>query len=377
MSRILFVPGVPPYPGPPGASSERTPEFFRVLSTHHDVVGLTAPWDWLLYDASRAKLPRFLLYFVDKTLLSLRGIRVARRERCELVFCETPHHALVGLVIARLFRIPCVWDSHGSLRRFAESMGVERLKWFLETALERFLARRVDVLITVTERDADDYRHVGVADSKIHVIPTFVARPNGIRARGVEPLDKRAEPPPGRKPILLFFGSFGYLPNREALDYINETLGPELERNGIACEIRLAGRDIPSLKFHRSVRVLGFVPDIRQCIQSADLCIVPLWKGYGILTKLLDIMAAGTAVVASEYAIRLLPGFEAGVHGFGAKSQQDFPEVVAYALAHSELRESFAEAAQRLVQERYDAERIGRQLDDLIREVSSPANTLR
>jgi len=352
VTRILFVPRIDDR-----SMSERSPVHWRILSEGHQVTGLPAPWDRFLYDSARAKWPRYLLYPIDKVIMALRGLRLGRRDGIELVFCETAHHALAGLWIARMLGVPCVWDSHGSVKLFVESMGRGFFFSRVATALEQFLGKRVDSLITVAGQDVDAYASLGIPRSKMHIIPTCidVSRVR-TRARSAG-VPTRASVDPAPLPVLLFFGSFKYEPNQEALDYINSRLAPYLERGGIRCEIHIAGRDIPAGSHHPLVKILGFVPDIYECLGQADLSIVPIWRGQGskgvVLTKVLDAMAVGTPLVLSDYAARGTPGLEPQVHAFVAPSKERFPETVADALRHSEVWGTISTNARRLVEERY------------------------
>jgi len=101
--RILFVPEVELV-----ATSERTPSLYRMLMENHEVIGLRSPMDRILFDPSRATWPRYLLYPLYILVLALQGARVARRHHVDLVFCETAHHALAGLIVAKAGRIHCV-----------------------------------------------------------------------------------------------------------------------------------------------------------------------------------------------------------------------------------------------------------------------------
>jgi len=168
--RILFV----PLPDE-GRTSERTPTLYRLMRERFPVLGLPSPRDRLLYDPSRARLPRFLLYLVDKVLLFLRGVVIAHRFRTTVVFCETAHHAVAGLAIARVLGIPCVWDSHGNGKLLYEALGKDRLSVRFVETLERFLGRRVNHLITVTDVDAAAYTSMGLPKEKVHVIPSCVS----------------------------------------------------------------------------------------------------------------------------------------------------------------------------------------------------------
>lgn len=359
--RILFLPEIED----PG-TSERTPMLRRLLREHHEVLGLRFPLGRLVYDTSRPKVPRYLLYVVDEALGALRGLRLARAHRLQLAFCETPHHALVGLWIARVLGLRCVWDSHGNALLFAKSVGKGKVYTFLSSALDRFLARRVDFLITVTERDADAYVAMGVRRSRIQVVPTSVALGEVDRLLGSAPGPVPSE---GRK-RLLFFGSFKYAPNLDSFRFINDQLAPYLEKEGLSVEIQIAGRDLPQDGLHPSVRPLGFVENLPGCIRDADLCVVPVWNGVGILTKLVDIMAAGTPAVVTEFAASGIPELHDGVHARIARSPREFCELVTGALRHPATMRAMADNARRLVQERYDwgvqAPRLERLLESLV-----------
>lgn len=334
-------------------TSERTPVLYGMLRAKYEVVGLPAPREHLLFDSDRSRWPRLLLYLVDRAILTIKGLSMARRHSLNLVFCEGLHHALPGMTIAKLRGIRCVWDSHGNVELLSQSLGDDGMFAQLSVRLESFLGHHIDALVTVSKRDAETYARAGIPRTKIHVIPTCVRIPeiatHRTQSRGRGNDDKR-------KHTLLFFGSFKYAPNREALRFINDVLAPYLDRNGIRCEIQIAGREIPELSYHSSISILGFVPDIHEQIQSADLCIVPVWRGVGILTKVLDILAVGTPVVLSAFALHGIPEIRHKEHAYVASSENEFSDLVLEAITNPELCEIMAGHARRLVTDRYSWE---------------------
>ena len=346
---ILFIPEEQEV-----GTSDRIPAVMRILKRRHALVGLPARWGGIIYNTERAKAPRYLLYAIERTLTALRGLRIARKEKVQLVFCETPHHALVGLWIARVLGLPCIWDSHGNALLFAESMGRSRFYTILSSGVDRFLGRQVDALITVSQRDAEAYVRMGVPSSRIHVIPTSADLDRVDRTAPSTPSPAREEERVKGPSSLLFFGSFKYAPNLDALRFINERLAPYLEKEGIPCEIRVAGRDVPTGALHPSVRPLGFVEDIHEWIRRSDMCVVPVWKGVGILTKVVDIMATGTPAVLSGFVVHGIPEIQDGVHALVVSREDEFPERVAFALRHPDRMREMARNARRLVEERYD-----------------------
>ena len=349
MTRVLFIPKAETL-----SSSERASLMYRTIELSHDVVGLSSPRDGVLYDTTRAKWPRYLLYLVDKALLTLHGLFLARRHAVNVVFCETAHHALAGLAIARVLGIRCLWDSHGNVNLFSESLGKGWIFSRLAGLMERFLGNRVDALITVSERDAKAYAGMGIRPSKIYVVPLCLDVSEIDARRSPDSTHSRGRQTESEVPILLFFGSFKYTPNKEALEFIDRTMAPFLEHNGLPCQINIAGRDIPDSRFHPYVNVLGFVPDIHDLIRETDLCIVPVWRGVGSLTKVLDIMAAGSPLVLSAFAAEGIEGLEDGVQAWIASTEANFLQSVSHALESPERNASMAERARQLVEERYD-----------------------
>ncbi len=346
---ILFIPRVEE-----NRTSDRSPALLRLLRAHHEVVTLPFPWDRYIYDPSRAKAPRYALYVVDKLVGALRGIWLARRTNVRLTFCETPHHALVGLWISRVLGLPCVWDSHGNALLWARSMGKGKVYTILTASLDRFLGRRADLLITVSKTDADAYEAMGVSHAKLRVIPTSVDV-EAVEREASQGISGNASWPgtPGRK-TLIFFGSFKYAPNVDALRFISEQVAPFLEKESIPCDILIAGRDLPEMELHPWIHPVGFVENIHAWVRRADLCVVPIWNGVGILTKVVDTMATGTPLVVSSFATLGIPELRDGVHALVADRPEVFPELVAAALRDPERMRQLATNARGLVRERYD-----------------------
>ena len=177
---------------------------------------------------------------------------------------------------------------------------------------------------------------------------------------------------PHFRPILLFFGSFQYAPNREALEYIDRVLAPSLENGGFHGEIRIAGRDIPAIASHPRVRVLGFVPDLLEAIRSADLCIVPVWHGAGVLTKVLDCMAAGVPTVLSAFAADGVPEVRDGVHAYVARDQESFPNRLIEALRSPNRWSTMAASARELIETHYSWESQKARVEVVLRVAMKP-----
>ena len=348
--RLLVAPEIDLPP-----TSERTPEIYRRLMKSHEVVGLRPRWDRIIYDVDRSAILRFPLYILDKLDLLYRGLQITKRTKPDVILCETYHHAMVGVVIGKLRGIPCVWDSHGNILLFAKSAGKGPLFTFAAGTIERLLGRTVAALITVSDVDADAYVRMGVPRERIHVFPSCV---------DVEEIDRRVQErrrkkvgtprAGGEAPVILFFGSFKYEPNREALKLLNDVIAPGLARSGIPFRIQVAGRDIPPMDFHPSIEILGFVPDIYPCIADADIGIVPIWNGVGILVKALDMMAVGTPVVAADFLAKGIPQLQDGIHVLLAETPEKFTELLSQVARDPGPWQTMGERGKELVTQEYD-----------------------
>lgn len=348
--RILAIPenDMPP-------TSERTPEIYRRLMKSHALVQLRPRWDNIIYDVNRSAIMRLPLYLLDKIELVLRGLRVATKNKVDLIFCETYHHALVGLIIARVLGRPCIWDSHGNVLLFAISQGKGPLFRLGAGTLERIIGRGIDALITVTDVDAEAYASQGIRREKIHVFPSCVDVAEIDRRVRARRKKKESSPrTPDAVPVILFFGSFKYEPNREALGFVNDVLAPSLTKAGVRFKIQVAGRDIPPKSFHPSIEILGFVPDLYSYIADADLGIVPLWKGVGILVKALDMMAVGIPIIASSFVVGGIPQLRNGNQALLADTPEEFISLLIESLSHMDRLQEIGDRGRSLVIEQYD-----------------------
>jgi glycosyltransferase involved in cell wall biosynthesis len=87
-----------------------------------------------------------------------------------------------------------------------------------------------------------------------------------------------------------------------------------------------------------------FVPRLESVYENAAIAISPVFKGFGLINKTIEPMAAGIAVVGGQAAFNGIEGFEDGRHG------------VVCARADARL---FADALALLMQDRQRQRQIG------------------
>jgi glycosyltransferase involved in cell wall biosynthesis len=117
----------------------------------------------------------------------------------------------------------------------------------------------------------------------------------------------------------VFFGHFGYEPNRRGVERFVAEGWPEVLRRRPQATLAVAGGGMePALQRRLEdvpgVRVLGLVDDLNGLLAGARTVVVPLWVGGGTRLKVLEALAAARPVVGTAVGVEGI-GFTPGVHG--------------------------------------------------------------
>ncbi len=105
--------------------------------------------------------------------------------------------------------------------------------------------------------------------------------------------------------LFLFNGTLNYLPNSDAIYIIIQELLKRFENSINSFKIFICGNQISPewekvLKHKNQVIFKGFVPDINLYYKGIDCFICPVTLGTGIKTKVVEAIAHGKKVIASE-----------------------------------------------------------------------------
>lgn len=218
---------------------------------------------------------------------------------------------------------------------------------------ERSALRRADAVVVTGEEDARAAREAGAVD--VRLVPngaddTFLDVPEG-----------------GGLQRLLFVGWAGHSPNRDAVDWWLRDIAPQVDGDPV---LEVAGSGWEDFGRHESLRMLGYVEDLRPLLSDA-LVVAPLRVGGGTKVKMVEAMAAARPIVGTTIAAEGLPmrdGVECLV--------RDTPE--GFAAAIREIRQS-PDLSRRLGKAARDAVRpllwsaIKKQMAELYTDLASAA----
>jgi len=225
----------------------------------------------------------------------------------EALICEHPYHAWLSEMISRRTGIPWYLHTHNIEYQRFRSMG--KWWWPILQFYERWAFRKADKIFFITPEDrAFAVSNWSIKDSKCMDLPFGVTIPGN-------PTDKAEKKKqitalhniPAGKTLILFNGLLSYKPNLDALMVILEKINPLLlAAKDLNYHIVVCGKGLPEslqeLKTYRDQHITyaGFVEDIAAYFTAADLFLNPVQSGGGIKTKMVEAIAYGATVIATE-----------------------------------------------------------------------------
>ena len=195
--------------------------------------------------------------------------------------------------------------------------------------------------------------------------------PVTVVENGVDPEAVTFDDGPGVDGHVVFVGGLGYEPNAEAARLLVDEVMPALRVQCPGVRLTIVGKNPPKdVIAARSddVEVTGMVADVGPFLRSAAVTIMPLLTGGGTRLKVLEAMAAGTPIIATEKAIEgldLVDGKEVRVGRLC-----ELAGLAAELMADADSRAVQARAARSTVEARFAWKRIAIRLEKVLAEVS-------
>lgn len=127
----------------------------------------------------------------------------------------------------------------------------------------------------------------------------------------------------------------------------------------------------------RDVNHRQFVEDPQDLYSGQGVLLAPIFKGYGLINKVVQSMAAGTIVIGDPTAFNAIPGFVAGEHGIVADSPSQFVKLLTQVFESPEQFEKIRSAARQLMREHFQWETRYHELQSRLRSLSGDNDSKR
>ena len=335
----------------------------------------TTPWRETPRDSARFYLDlamnvlSFYPFTVSKDYdpaLRRRAEQLLDEEPYDLVVCDFVQMARNAIGLESPVKILFTHNVEAQIfRRFARGGGgwlrrqYMRLQWHKMRRFEGFAGRQFDAVIAVSPKDKEtfkeeyDWDHVRTIDT---AVDTEYFQSNGS---------------PGQNNRLVFVGSMDWLPNIDGVEHFVNEIWPRIKQARPDARFQIVGRNptpaIRRLGEVEGVEVVGTVPDVRPYIQDAAVVVVPLRIGGGTRIKIFEAMAMGRPVVSTSLGAEGLP-VDSGKHLVLADEPEQFAGVVVDLLQDDAKRNRMADTARWMVTDRYSAETVARQFEQICQE---------
>lgn len=271
--------------------------------------------------------------------------------------------------------LPIVWDSVDSITHLFRQSSANSAKMFNRlltgfelrrtTKHEAMLVRSFDRTLVTSAKDRDTFLEVTAPDSPERVIKVL---PNGVDLIYFTPDFNM----PREKNTLVISGKMSYHANVSMVLYFVQQVLPIIRASHPDVKVVIAGKDPPSdilsLSQQPNITVTGTVTDIRPYLRQATIAVAPLTYGAGIQNKVLEAMACGTPVVATDLAISALP-VTPGKDLLAAENAEDFARKVSSLLDDVDLRSAISTAGRAYVERNHDWQTIAACLEETYTEV--------
>jgi len=237
--------------------------------------------------------PNKIMY---RNLFCIRALKVLiRSKNIQVVVAE---HSYTGW-LAWLLHKPFIIHSHNiESGRFRY---MHKWWWKLYRAYEGWIHRKADHNFFISEEDrtlAVEEFHVAKARSTVitYGIKEPVLHPDKLLLRKELNLDTYSW-------IFLFNGTMDYTPNYQAVETLINHIDPLLRQKLEDYRIVITGNRAPKdlivkMSANENILYLGYVKDIDQYYQAADLFLNPVSNNTGVKTKLIEAIANNCTAVS-------------------------------------------------------------------------------
>jgi len=220
-------------------------------------------------------------------------------------------------------------------------------------------------LITMSEEDKTFINQTLQQPEKIEVVS------NGVDVKWFDQKQRRLP----KDLTLLSVGTFNWLPNVEAVKFLVDNVWPLVKKKLPDTKLWIVGNaPTPEIfeyqKKDSSITITGGIPDIRDAFTGAHVLVAPVFSGKGTRYKILEAMAAGTPIVATELAVEGL-GVEHGVQVLIGNTAKELADLTVNLLQKPELQKKLAVSGKQFVQNQYDWEFVAEKLDRIYLKLAS------
>ncbi len=223
---------------------------------------------------------------------------------------------------------------------------------------EKWAIKNVDVTISVSENDKMRLNNLSKC-SKIEIVE------NGVDIERYKNNNTEED-----KYTILFVGGLNWFPNLDAVKYFTKKIWPNIIRQIPNAIFKIVGMYSKHqiIFSDKSIKLLGFVNNEIEIIESATILVVPLRVGGGTRLKILNALSMEKAVVSTSIGAEGID-VRNGLNIILADNNLKFAEEVVNLIKCQDLRKKLGKEGRKLVESKYSWELIGKKMNGLYNEI--------
>ncbi len=399
MMKILFLAFEVPYPLDRGGRI-KTFHYLKALTRHHQVslVALTRTQDCVTkleylrselaleevhgihIDLARLRKARLALTsllqtkpFVISLYDSAEGKHLVERllngNHFDLVYADHLHTAQYVPMETRALTL---LDQHNVetmvLQRFADTQSWKPLQWFARrehykmSRYEPKMCRQFDAIWVTTEVDRELIAPWLLPRQHIKVLPI------GVDTDYFQPDGRKRDPH-----TLISVGTLSWPPNADGVLWFYNEVYLLIKKQIPNIQFVIVGANPPSaiqkLAEDPSVKVTGWVNDIRPYMARSTMMIVPLRGGSGMRVKILNALAMGLPVVSTSVGCEGID-VTSGDDILIADDVKTLVQRIVTLFQDQQLQQTLSKNGVRLIQERYSWKALYSQVEASVAAIS-------
>ncbi len=240
-------------------------------------------------------------YFVFSKALYKNGIKFLSEKHYDFILADYGLSARYGYLLSKKFDVPFIYSSHNiEFRQYLGKAKSDFRRWPLIPYVywvEKRGCKWSIIVVAISEEDAQFY-------SKWIPREKIVMVPQGFDETTFNPFYKPSRNIPK---LVLFFGNYNISTNRDAVETIYRHIVDKVVEKYSNVKFQFVGANPPSQYSHPNLEFTGFVESIEPYIKKANLIISPIQGGWGMPTKVIESLACGKQVIATEIGARAVP----------------------------------------------------------------------
>lgn len=158
----------------------------------------------------------------------------------------------------------------------------------------------------------------------------------------------------------LFYGALSNQFNEKALKRLIEAVFPLIKRRLPGANLTIMGSNPPAWLIDKtsgdkSIRITGYIKDVRTVFCSCSACIIPLESGSGFRGRVVELLAGGVPVIGTDNALKSIQ-IEHGVNGYISDSDEEIAKYSVLMATDAEEREKIVRNGKEFVKDNYSIE---------------------